>query len=243
MGGHHGGDVASAVAVDVLGAMATASSVSVDGLRSALAAANGLIFDRSGRGDRTMGTTVSGIAVTNEPASPIAVFNVGDSRTYLLDGGVMRQMTRDHSYVQELVDAGQISASDADRHPERNVVTRALGVEATVAVDVTRHAAVPGQRWLICSDGLTELAPDRIAACLQEPDAQASAERLVAETLAGPARDNVSVVVVDVVTVDEIDDPDRTDPRRGARAPAADTPALIDGVPDFLKPLTGSEPR
>ena len=218
-----------------------------------------------------MGTTITGIAFTDEPRPSLAVFNVGDSRTYLLESGLLTQVTTDHSYVQELVEAGKITVEEMRTHPERNVVTRALGVESELTVDATTREAVVGQRWLMCSDGLTgELDDSEIRVLLSNGSPQDVADSLIETTLATQATDNVSVIVVDIVEIDQLDDPDRTDPRPGAaqaRAVNADdsppanlidetptlsaqappTPAppitLIDSVPDDLRRTTqeGSE--
>jgi protein phosphatase len=273
MGGHDGGEVASSLAIGALSAFPSSASVSRADLVSSIVAANSMIFEHSGRGERVMGTTITGIAFTDEPRPSLVVFNIGDSRTYLLASGNLTQVTLDHSYVQELVEAGQITVNEMRTHPERNVVTRALGVESEVEVDAATHEVVVGQRWLMCSDGLTgEVSDEEIQELLSVGSPQAAAELLIEATLAGHATDNVSVVVVDVVAIEELDDPDRTDPRpRGVRErvvipgdePRADlidetpplsvtgpanTPpsaTLIDSVPDGLRrtPTEGAPDR
>jgi protein phosphatase len=236
MGGYDAGYLAARLAVGALGGFEPGQAVNATALRGALASANSLIFECSGRGARAMGTTVSGLAFTSGRTSgrspTVTVFNVGDSRTYLYGPGrprELRQVTRDHSHVQELYEAGEIAEDEMVTHPDRHIVTRALGIEPEVEVDVLVHAAEAGQRWLICSDGLTsELRLTEIRACLDADDAQSAADRLVAATLAGSARDNVSVVVVDVLGVDAGEDPERTDPRPrpGPGSPQRWAPAL-----------------
>lgn len=250
MGGHDGGEVASSLAIGALSAFPPGASVSRADLVASIVAANSMIFEHSGRGERVMGTTITGIAFTDEPRPSLAVFNVGDSRTYVMESGELTQVTTDHSYVQELVTAGQITVAEMRTHPERNVVTRALGVESELDVDATTYEAAVGQRWLLCSDGLTgELNDAEIQRLLSDGSPQAVADSLIEATLTGQAADNVSVVVVDVVAIEQLDDPERTDPRpRATRGPAAvpgeqpladlidETPALGDPDPVPLPP-------
>jgi protein phosphatase len=155
-----------------------------------------------GRGRRP-GTTLTGVVVAEHGGVPCwLVLNVGDSRTYRMVGGVLEQVTRDHSEVAELVERGLLLPDEAAHHPRRNVVTRVLGGGAfDVDPDLHWLPISPGDRILVCSDGLTDALPDaRIEAELKaEPDAQPAAERLLAAALAAGARDNVTVVVVDAV--------------------------------------------
>jgi protein phosphatase len=126
------------------------------------------------------------------------VFHVGDSRVYRWHGGALKQLTTDHSVVQELLDAGYISDESATTHPQRHIITRALGVGPRPEADVVLLTVVPGERFLACSDGLTgELPDERIAELLSTggtPDALAS--NLTAEAEERGARDNVTVALV-----------------------------------------------
>lgn len=222
MGGHEGGDVASATAVRALETLKGGGATNGVALRAALDSSNGAIFERSGFGDKTMGTTASGLAFTDEPSPAVTIFNIGDSRTYRLADGVLAQVTVDHSHVQELFDAGRITRAELATHAERNVITRALGIEPKVVPDVQVLPVAVGQRWMICSDGLSgELAANEIAEELARGDAQAAADALVAAAVSGGGRDNISVVVVDIVSIEQYCDPNRTDPRPG-RARIAD---------------------
>lgn len=225
MGGHEGGDVAAAIAAHALDALKGGGATNAGVLRAALDTSNGAIFERSGFGNRTMGTTATGLAFTDEPSPAVTVFNVGDSRTYRFAAGVLAQVTVDHSHVQELFDAGRITKAEMETHVGRNVITRALGIEPTVVPDVHVLPITVGQRWMICSDGLSgELAANEIAEELARGEAQAAAEALVAAAVAHGGRDNISVVVVDILTIEQYDDPNRTDPRPGrARIAEADT--------------------
>ena len=203
MGGHAGGDVASALTIKHVTGIDHSFSSAAEAeaaLNAALISANGIlaetVFDH---GELTgMGTTVSGmILVGNE----VAIAHIGDSRIYRLRGGKLEQMTSDHTFVQRLVDSGRITVEEAAVHPRRSVLMRVLGdVDATPEIDTFVAQTEQGDRWLLCSDGLSSYVPeDRIAAALESAsDAQAVAERLVKESLDHGAPDNVTVVVVDI---------------------------------------------
>ncbi len=148
-----------------------------------------------------MGTTVTGLAEVSVDGEPHwAVFNVGDSRVYRYAGGRLRRVTVDHSEVEELVAHGLIDAEEARIHPARHIITRSVGMQPTPSVDVWVLPQTPGERFLLCSDGLTsELTDARIASVLAEyADPDEAAAALVQAVLAEQARDNVTVVVIDV---------------------------------------------
>jgi serine/threonine protein phosphatase PrpC len=234
MGGHDGGDVASSLVAGALASFPAGKAASRGSILSSITAANELVFDHSGRGQKVMGTTLTGIAFTDEPSPSLVILNVGDSRTYLTDGTTLSQVTKDHSYVQELVDAGEIDEQQAAHHAERNVVTRALGIESHVDIDATTVAARAGQRWMMCSDGLSgEVDLADIERILAADDPQDVANDLIAAVLAGRGADNVSVIVVDVVAVEDLDDPDRTDPRPTRTVPAPPSTPIIEAAPTF----------
>ena len=203
MGGHAGGDVASAIAVKRISETDRAYSSAHDAefaLRTALLAANSLlaetVFEHS---ELTgMGTTVSGILrVENK----IALAHIGDSRIYLLRNTVLTQVTADHTFVQRLVDSGRITAEEAAVHPRRSVLMRVLGdVDASPEIDTTVLETRPGDRWLLCSDGLSSyVSDDKMHLALSTiPAAQAAAEKLVKDSLDHGAPDNVTVVIVDI---------------------------------------------
>jgi serine/threonine protein phosphatase PrpC/ABC-type cobalt transport system substrate-binding protein len=214
MGGHAGGDVASAIAVkriletDHLYASPNDAEFA---LRSALLAANSLLAETVfEHGELTgMGTTVSGILrVENH----VAIAHIGDSRIYLFRGGKLSQVSSDHTFVQRLVDSGRITADEAAVHPRRSVLMRVLGdVDASPEIDTTVLETRPGDRWLICSDGLSSyLSDDKLQTVLATvPGASDAATRLVKETLDQGAPDNVTVVLLDV---DESFDPPTAPP-------------------------------
>lgn len=243
MGGHASGEVASALATGVVSSLSSGNAVPVTELVRAVTDANRIILQHSGGGERSMGTTLTGVAVVADQVPRIAMVNVGDSRTYLLRDGALEQVSVDHSQVQELIDQGFITEAEAATHPERNVVTRALGIDATVEVDVRMRDVRPGDRWLSCSDGLSgELPAAAMRDLLCDAVDGASAVRdLIEATLSGPAKDNITVLVVDVVRVDDSADPDRTDPRRSditepnrrmlATVAPESSSDLIDAVP------------
>ena len=206
MGGHAAGEVASSVALEALRAALDDRPVTMANVIDAVRAANGAVFSRSLAEPtaRGMGTTLTLIAPAtgDDERDHLVVANVGDSRGYLFADGELRQLTRDHSYVEEMLAAGQITSEEARTHPHRHVVTRALGVEPSVAVDAWLVTPEPGDRYLLCSDGLVnEVDDEQIARILSEtPDPQVAADGLVGAANTAGGRDNISVVVVDVVS-------------------------------------------
>lgn len=151
-----------------------------------------------------MGTTLTGLAVTNGPDNQIVVANVGDSRTYLWRHGELRQVTKDHSHVQTLVDRGAITRAEARVHFQRNIVLRAMGIESWVDIDTFPMTVEDGDRFIMCSDGLVDEADDdeieaeiRLSVSVQD-----LADRLVDLANRNGGRDNITVVVVDFAVVE-----------------------------------------
>ena len=207
MGGHEAGDVASALAIERFCELSEAQELTSDRVAELIRSVNEEIFlaGRAAPDGRSMGTTAVGLVlVPNGPMPFWLVFNIGDSRVYRSFGGVLELLSQDHSYVQELVAAGHLDASAARTHPQRNVVTRALGVERAVQADLWMRAPEPGERFLLCSDGLSsEIGDDEIGRHLGRPeDPDAVASSLVAAALDAGGRDNVTVLVLDVIEVD-----------------------------------------
>ncbi len=203
MGGHAGGDVASAIAVKHIAEtdrQYTSANDAEFALQSALLSANSLLAETVfEHGELTgMGTTVTGfLRVGNK----IALAHIGDSRLYLFRDGTLVQITSDHTFVQRLVDSGRITAEEAAVHPRRSVLMRVLGdVDASPEIDTAVLDTKPGDRWLICSDGLSSyVAEDRIESTLATVSGAGDAsDRLVKESLDQGAPDNVTVVLVDV---------------------------------------------
>lgn len=204
MGGHQGGEVASAMAVDAFAHGEQLTTVTVNELVSRVQEANGIVFERSSEDPALsgMGTTLVAIAVVSEAGEErLAIVNVGDSRAYRLAGGQLEQVSADHSLVGEMVRDGRIDREQARTHPQKNIVTRAVGIDGRVDVDDFQLLPHAGDRYLLCSDGLTdEVADDEIAEILRtvdDPDDAAAV--LVARANAHGGRDNITVVIVDVV--------------------------------------------
>jgi serine/threonine protein phosphatase PrpC len=195
MGGHEFGEVASALARDTIVREVRAGKA----LAQAIQAADEEIIKQSRRRAEAlpMGTTIAAARVTNDR---FEIAWVGDSRVYLWNGE-LRQISQDHSYVQELIDQGAITAEQARNHPHRNVVTQALGVTdpQSLKVETITGELKPGMQLLLCSDGLTEEVDDRaIASVLYKTDlsAQECVDQLVMAALDGGGSDNVTVVLV-----------------------------------------------
>lgn len=216
MGGHLAGDRASDAVVRRLGSASRGAFGSREDIEAALAVATVDIERAAGGNSIGAGTTVTGLTLVASAGVPaILVFNVGDSRTYRIEDGVMRRVTTDHSVVQEMVDAGLLRAEDAESHPDSNVITRAVGFGEPPQPDFWTLPLRAGDRYIVCSDGLTKEIGDvgisRIAA--KEPDPQALAERLVGDAIVAGGRDNVTVVVLRIDAVPDVHDVDDTLPR------------------------------
>ena len=262
MGGHLGGEVAARTAIEEL-LEAYVRDRSGDGLVRAARRANRGVWRRS-RLDRTlhgMGTTLTALALVARADPPsadeplprgerrvrIVLLNVGDSRAYLLEAGThqLRQLTEDHSVVEEMVRQGELTPEEAAVHPHRHVLTRALGIEAEVALDIWEMAAEIGDRFLLCSDGLTNELPDaEIADILaRATDPQAAVSELVGRARGHGGMDNVTVVVADVADGDE--DPEGVQVQfvpPGAPLPehsVEGTPELTEAIP-ITQPADGA---
>lgn len=222
MGGHRGGEVASQLALETI----EASAVTVT-LADRVRDANRAVFERSGE-DRAvagMGTTLTAVVVTPDG---LELAHVGDSRAYLMRGGSLRQLTQDHTLVDRMVRAGEITADEADVHPHRNVLLRSLGTEPEVQVDEQQVALLDGDRVVLCSDGLTGMITEDqlLAIVTTTPDPQETADRLVKAANRAGGIDNITVVVIDVLR-------EEGDPEPVIRAPRRTSPkrlAIISGI-------------
>lgn len=222
MGGHVHGAMAAGAVVSTLGELADAvgagASLGPEQLEAAVERAQDRIragLEREGS-SAAAGSTLAGIALVSDGGRPCwLAFNVGDSRIYRHTGGRLQRISVDHSMVQELIDAGAITPEEALQHPQRNVITRAVGSGTAVRPDFWILNARPGERLLLCSDGLVgELSEERIGAVLARGlSPQQAAERLLQEAVVDGARDNVSAVVVEVLGQDT---DEATRPRTGA---------------------------
>jgi protein phosphatase len=207
MGGHNAGEVASAMAIEHLRSVAISGVSSAEAFAQVVRDLNGAIYASatSTTDQRGMGTTLTAAALlaptdnVDQP-SQLVIANVGDSRTYLLRSGELRQMSVDHSYVQELVTEGLLTIDEARTHPRRNIVTRALGIDEQVSVDTWTIPMFDGDRFMLCSDGLVDEVPlDEITEMMREHSTpQHVAERLVTAAKRHGGRDNITVIVVDV---------------------------------------------
>jgi protein phosphatase len=193
MGGHAGGEVASATALD------TAMTVGGDAAVR-IQAANLAVVDAAKRRPRLagMGTTLT-IAILR-PGGDAEIGHVGDSRAYLFRDGGLEQITSDHSYVGQLLESGQITPEEAHDHPYRSVVTRAIGLDPSVEIDVYPVSLQAGDRLLLCSDGLTDMLwdDDLVEHLGAHDEAGPTADALVAAADAAGGADNITVILVDV---------------------------------------------
>ncbi len=201
MGGHIGGEIASASTVDRLRAVAESGAVSPTSIEKALSKAVDDISSHPEATDEGTGTTLTGVYLDQRGERPHWVtLNIGDSRVYLERDGSIVQVTTDHSVVQELLAAGRLSPEEAENHPYGNVITRAVGPSESVTPDYVRLDVADGDRFVICSDGLTkELTDFGIQHFLHEhrDPAEAVAAMLDA-ALENGGRDNITVIVLDV---------------------------------------------
>ena len=226
MGGHAGGEIASRLAVETM-----ESELAHEGsgprrvldLVTAVQAANDRVWAQSEHDPNLagMGTTVVAIGIVEEDGEArVAIVNVGDSRAYRLSDGHLDQVSDDHSLVGELFREGRLTVDEARVHPQKNIVTRAVGIERYVDVDEFQILPHTGDRYLLCSDGLTdEVTEDEITHVLRSiDDPEAAAQELVRQANAAGGRDNITLIVVDVV-----DD---------GRGPTGPSDARRESVPD-----------
>lgn len=208
LGGHAAGEVASKIAVDRMRELGDVENLHPDQIIDAILDTNGLILAavRDHPDNAGMGTTLAGVGVvTMDGAEHCVVFNVGDSRVYRLVGGDFSQVSVDHSEVQELQDAGQISPEAAAFYPRRNIITRCLGTDPAPLPDLWVFVPSPYERFVVCSDGLSgEVDDAAIAATVQQAATpKEAAESLLQQALGGGGRDNVTVIVVDMANSSE----------------------------------------
>ena len=199
MGGHAAGEVASSIAVETVGEQAPGTADDVL-LGAAVESANMIVIEASeqGIGKPGMGCTATAVLIEG---NRMAVAHVGDSRAYVLRQGTLVRITHDHSYVEELVDSGQITADEARTHPSRSIITRALGSDPDMYADHFSLEVNDGDRVILCSDGLSSMISDAEIESLAVSSAtpQQAADNLVAAALTAGGSDNVTVVVVDVL--------------------------------------------
>ena len=231
MGGARAGEVAAGLAAAALkdgrGTVSDEAS-----LEARIAEANRQVWERSVADPRTagMGTTVT-VAFVDQPASRVVFGHVGDSRAYRLRGDELEQVTTDHSLVAELVESGVLTPEEAERHPQRSAITRAVGTERAIEADVFSLPGEMGDLFLLCSDGLTDmLSETEIADVLvaAERDPEAAARALVDAANAHGGEDNITVVLFELVegAPAAAADGDRTE----SEVPSAETGESADAV-------------
>jgi PPM family protein phosphatase len=233
MGGHRGGGVASELALEKVEELFHGGKSS---LAEMVHAANRAVFERS-MADRKvmgMGTTLTAATVDDEG---VHLAHVGDSRAYLLRAGAFRQLTDDHTLVNRMVKAGEITREEADVHPHRNVVTRSIGTEAEVEVDQDDVPVIDGDRFLLCSDGLTGTVTEpQIQAILEAtPQPQDAADRLIKAANGAGGIDNITVVILDIHEGETTDLEERATP--------TGVPTLRSGAPKGRAPQTVGRTR
>ncbi len=230
MGGHRAGEVASATALEALRAAVAAGRP----ISEAIESANTAVFAKAHDDEnlRGMGTTLTAAVATD--GNSIVIGHVGDSRAYRFHDDELEQITEDHSLVEELVREGRLTPEQAVVHPQRSIITRALGVDESVLVDVYPVDLDPGDRVLICSDGLTTMVREvDIARILRrEHDPQRAANMLVDAANAAGGEDNVSAVVLEAAS---------DDPPRGERADLTTATPLVPTTPAAVDSAEASE--
>jgi serine/threonine protein phosphatase Stp1 len=197
MGGHEAGDVASARVTEALGQLPGSAGLDelVEGAILALKKVNHDLIELAGSEDisRSIGSTVVGLAIADDQ---FRCFWAGDSRAYRIRGDHIVQLTRDHSMVQDLVDAGMLRAEEAVDHPNSNIITRAVGVARDLRVDTVSGDVKSGDQFLLASDGLTRMVDDdELIAQLTSTSPVTAAEELIAKVLSRGAPDNVSLII------------------------------------------------
>ncbi len=232
MGGHQAGEVASATALEALRAAVRSGRP----IRDAIVEANEAVYDKAEDNSelRGMGTTIT--AGTLATGGTLLIAHVGDSRAYLLRDSDLSQITDDHSLVEEMVRDGQLTPEQAAVHPQRSIITRALGIDAEVEVALYPVELQPGDRLMLCSDGLTTMvSADDIAAILRrEGDPQRAARQLIDAANEAGGEDNVTAVVVDAL--------DEPSPAVAAAAAVLDEPAAEPVVADSDTAVEGELP-
>ena len=227
MGGHAAGEVASSIAVDTIGERAPATADDVL-LGAAVEAANQAVIKgaEDGIGKPGMGCTATAILIEK---NKMAVAHVGDSRAYVLHHGTLVRVTHDHSYVEELVDSGQITADEARTHPSRSIITRALGSDPDMYADHFSLEVNTGDRIILCSDGLSSMISDSEieSVAVSSATPQQAADNLVSAALTAGGADNVTVIVVDVLNDGVADEIRRRLVRRAAMITSAVAGVLI----------------
>ncbi|RUP86608.1 Stp1/IreP family PP2C-type Ser/Thr phosphatase [Dermabacter sp. HSID17554] len=238
MGGHAGGDVASSVAVGTLAELETDAPGTdiVAALESAVLDANDAILRRAREEPQLagLGTTVTALL---RAGNKFALVHIGDSRAYLVRDGQCTQVTKDHTFVQRLIDEGRLTPEEAERHPQRSMIMRVLGdVDADPELDLSLKPAVPGDRWMLCSDGLSGLVSfetiSDVLATVEDPEE--CAEHLVELALKAGGPDNITCVIADVIDLDTL--------RKGDPGPSSGSVVVGAAARDRHRPTAATGP-
>ena len=209
MGGANGGRVASTLATQTMLRYFDHSLRTIENgeekafMMRAFDNANRAVYEKATSDPEVLGMGTTGVCALQR-GNLAHIVHAGDSRAYLWHGGAIRQLTRDHSMVQQLVDSGQITREQAALHPQKNLITRALGVSANIVPEYNRCEVVPGDLLLLCTDGLTNMVPDaELALLLQESAFFDAPGVLVDRALKGGGQDNITVLLLGVETTEE----------------------------------------
>ncbi|MBR4500605.1 MAG: Stp1/IreP family PP2C-type Ser/Thr phosphatase [Clostridia bacterium] len=198
MGGHRGGNVASALCCSTLLKCLESMRPDEKALKYGIGEANSAVFEKASQDEdlQGMGTTLT---VIWDAGERVILGHVGDSRAYLYRDGCLKQVTEDHSLVWEMMKRGSITPEEARIHPYRNMITKAVGTDPEVAPDIRTVKVVPGDLWLICSDGLTEYLTDRhLEEILELSSPEEAADRMLEEALEAGGKDNISLIIAEV---------------------------------------------
>lgn len=201
MGGHIGGEIASSSTVERLAGIVAKGAVTPKTIEKALSRAVADISSHPEATDDGTGTTVTGVYLDATGEEPTWVtFNIGDSRVYLFRDDSLAQITTDHSVVQELIASGRLSPEEAENHPYGNVITRAVGPSDGVVPDYVRLEVVDGDRFVICSDGLTKELTDYgiLHFLMQHADPGDAVDAMLEAALENGGRDNITIIVLNV---------------------------------------------
>lgn len=237
LGGHRGGEVASRAALEAVRAAIAGGAP----LHEAILTGNRSVYERALTDEALRGMATTITAVTPAGGAVVLIGQVGDSRAYLLRDGVLHRLTEDHSLVEELVREGRITPEQAAVHPQRAIITRALGLDPDVEVDLSTAEVQAGDRIVLCSDGLTTMVRDRDIERIarSQPDPARAADLLVESANTAGGEDNITVVVLDVLEVDPSVPPD---PELLALTTPVPGPPARSPEPSTAGPSHGGEP-
>jgi len=246
MGGHAAGEVASAVAISAIAPLDRQNLISDDDMLNALAdavaSARATLHDMSESDPAVegMGTTLTAMLWAG---ARVAVCHIGDSRAYLLRDGDLYQITRDHTLIQSLVDEGRLSPAAAANHPQRSLIMRALQGSTDADPDLAMHDAIMGDRYLLCSDGLTDVVGDEAVHHVLStvPDAEDAVNQLIALAIRNGGPDNITCIVADVVDTATGPVPPSTDARLAGAAAGGDIGALLRAATSGAPGVNGTD--